>query len=137
MKWIRKLSVLSALVLSSLLLAGTSYASGGGGDSGASGNFMQMEPIVVNVKVGEGMASGYLNFTPQLKLHDPADGEYVKAYMPVLRHLLLKSLVGQNAVTLQSAEFIGSFSHKAAELINKALDGDYITDVFFDRWLIQ
>jgi len=131
MQWIK-----IAVVMTGLLLSGASLASGGGDHGGGgSGNFMQMEPIIVNVKVGDG--SGYLNFTPQLKLHDPADGEYIKAHTPVLRHLLLKSLVGQSAATLQTAEFIGSFSHKAAELINKALDGDYVSDVFFDRWLIQ
>jgi flagellar basal body-associated protein FliL len=109
-------------------------ASGGGGEAG-SGNFLKLEPVIVNVKVGNG--SGYLNFIPQLKLADPLDAEYVKAYTPVLRHMLIKTLIGQDGVTLQSAEFMGSFSHKAAGVLNKVLDGEYVKDVFFDRWVIQ
>lgn len=131
MKWMHVM-----LLALGLCLAGTVAANDGGhGGGGGAGNFMPMDPIIVNVKVGEG--SGYLNFTPQLKLRDPADGEYIKSYTPVLRHLLLKSLVGQSATTMQTAEFIGSYSHKAAELINQALDGDYVSEVLFDRWLIQ
>ncbi|GAB1393540.1 hypothetical protein MASR1M60_17030 [Rhodocyclaceae bacterium] len=109
-------------------------ASGGGGDAGG-GNFLKLEPVIVNVKVGSN--SGYLNFVPQLKLADPKEADYVKAHMPILRHILIKTLVGQDGAILQSAEFMGSFSHKAAETLNKVLEGEYVSDVFFDRWVIQ
>ncbi len=123
-----------ALVLG-VMLSTTALASGGGGGDAGGGNFLKFEPVIVNVKVGNG--SGYLNFVPQLKLADPLDAEYVKAYTPVLRHMLIKTLLGQDGTTLQSSEFMGSFSHKAAEMLNKVLDGEYVKDVFFDRWVIQ
>ncbi len=122
------------LVLSVLFSSGVLASGGGGGDAGG-GNFLKLEPVIVNVKVGN--ASGYLNFVPQLKLTDPLDAEFVKAHTPILRHMLIKTLVGQNGAILQSAEFMGSFSHKAAEVLNKVLDGEYVKDVFFDRWVIQ
>ncbi|MDP1524767.1 MAG: flagellar basal body-associated FliL family protein [Rhodocyclaceae bacterium] len=122
-----------ALVLG-IMLSTTALASGGGGEAGG-GNFLKLEPVIVNVKVGNG--SGYLNFVPQLKLADPLDAEFVKAHTPILRHMLIKTLLGQDGTTLQSTEFMGSFSHKAAEILNKVLDGEYVKDVFFDRWVIQ
>lgn len=118
-----------------VMFSTTVLASGGGGGDAAGSNFLKLEPIIVNVKVGNG--SGYLNFVPQLKLADPKEAEYVKAHTPVLRHMLIKTLVGQDGTMLQSMEFMGSFSHKAAEILNKVLDGEYVKDVFFDRWVIQ
>jgi flagellar basal body-associated protein FliL len=123
-----------ALVLGVMLSTTVLAAGGGGGDAGG-GNFLKLEPVIVNVKVGNG--SGYLNFVPQLKLADPLDAEFVKAHTPILRHVLIKTLVGQDGTTLQSTEFMGSFSQKAAEILNKVLDGEYVKDVFFDRWVIQ
>ncbi len=123
-----------AMVLG-VMLSTNALASGGGGGDAGGGNFLKLEPVIVNVKVGNG--SGYLNFVPQLKLVDPLEAEFVKAHTPILRHVLIKTLVGQDGTTLQSMEFMGSFSHKAAEILNKVLDGEYVSDVFFDRWVIQ
>lgn len=131
MNKIKQWALLLGMLLSTAVLAS---GGGGGGDAGG-GNFLKLEPVIVNVKVGNG--SGYLNFVPQLKLADPADAEIVKAHMPVIRHVLIKTLLGQDGATLQSTEFMGSFSHKAAEILNKVLDGEYVKDVFFDRWVIQ
>lgn len=123
------------LVLGMVFSAAALASGGGGGGEAGGGNFLKLEPIIVNVKVGK--SSGYLNFAPQIKLVDPLDAEFVKAYTPVLRHMLIKTLVGQDGAVLQSAEFMGGFSHKAAEVLNKVLGGEYVSDVFFDRWVIQ
>ncbi len=112
-----------------------SFASGGGDGGGGGGAFLAMEPIIVNVMLGTGV--NYLNFLPQLKLADPADGDRLKAYMPIMRHLMIKNLIGRDPAQLQSVTFMTDFPHWAAEMLNKALGEEYVKEVLFDRWLIQ
>lgn len=130
-----KFNQLVMILLLGVMFGSPALASGGGGGDAGGGNFILLDPLVVNVQVGGG--SGYLNFVPQLKLADPADAEMVKAYTPVIRHTLIKALIGQSGAILQTTEFMANFSHEAAKILNKVLHGDYVSDVFFDRWVIQ
>jgi flagellar basal body-associated protein FliL len=121
------------LFMLGMMLSGAVLASGGGesGGGGAAG-MLKMEPLVVNLQGGR-----FINFSSQLKLADPAEEVYVKAYMPALRHEMIKGLLGQNATTVQSTEFIGSYSHQVTEILNKFLKGEYVKDVFFDNWMVR
>jgi flagellar basal body-associated protein FliL len=117
------------LFLLALLCGGAVHASGG--DAGA-GGMVKLDLLVVNLDTGR-----YVGFTPQIKLADPADEGYVKAHVPVLRHEMIKELVGQSAATAQSAEFIGGYAKKLAGSLNKLLRGDYVKEVLFDNWIVR
>lgn len=119
------------LFLFALLCAGAVQASGGN-DGGAAGGVVKLDLLVVNLDTGR-----YVGFTPQIKLADPADEGYVKAHVPVLRHEMIKELVGQTATTAQSAEFIGGYAKKLAASLNKLLRGDYVKEVLFDNWIVR
>ncbi len=107
-------------------------AEGGEGGGRESSGYVKLEPFVVNLK-----DSNYVSFTPELKLADPADGELLKAYTPVVRFALIKSMMGQDAAQVQTPAFIKSFADAAVERVNKALGGDYVKGVFFSDWIVQ
>jgi flagellar basal body-associated protein FliL len=122
--------IVKYLFLLALLCAGAAQASGG--ESAGTSGLVKMDLLVVNLDTGR-----YVGFTPQIKLADPADESYVKAYVPVLRHEMIKELVGQTATTAQSAEFIGGYARKLAASLNKLLRGDYVKEVLFDNWIVR
>jgi len=113
-----------------MFLSSLSFASEGAGGGG--GGNIKMDAVVVNLTGG-----GYISFTAQLKLADPKAEELVKAYMPVVRFEFIKAMIGKEGATVQTAQFMASFATQAAEFINKALDGDYVSDVFFTDWMVQ
>jgi flagellar basal body-associated protein FliL len=116
-----------------MLLSGMAFASGGGGqDSGGDSGAIKMDLLVVNLDQGR-----YVGFTSQIKLADPLDEGYVKACSPMLRHEMIKLLIGQNSATVQTAEFIANYAQRLGAAFNKLLGGDYIKDVFFDKWIVQ
>jgi flagellar basal body-associated protein FliL len=125
--------ILRLLLLSWLGCAGLAFANdhGGGGGGGAAG-LVKMDPLVINLQGGH-----YINFVPQLKLADPLDEGYVKGYMPALRHEMIKSLIGLDPASVQTAEFIGAYSQKITIALNKFLAGEYIKEVFFDTWMLR
>jgi flagellar basal body-associated protein FliL len=118
------------LFLLALLCTGAVQASGG--ESAIAGGMVKMDLLVVNLETGR-----YVGFTPQIKLADPADEGYVKAFVPILRHEMIKELVGQNAKTVQSAEFIGGYAKQLTASLNKLLRGDYVKEVLFDNWIVR
>lgn len=124
------------LLILLLLMSGGAFASGGGdghgGGGGGAGDVVKMDVLIINLQGGR-----YINFVTQLKLVDPVDEAYVKGYMPVIRHEMIKSLIGRDPATVQSTEFISTYSQKVAEGLNKLLDGEYIKDVFFDTWMLR
>jgi hypothetical protein len=120
-----------AVVLCGLGASGGVLASGGGGGGGPA-DLLKLDPLVVNLDEGH-----YIQFTPQIKLNDAKDLDLVKAYTPVMRFQLIKSLIGQKASMVQTAKFMMEFSESAAQVINKALQEEYVREVFFDGWLIQ
>lgn len=111
------------------------FASGGGGGGGG-GSYVKMAPMVVNLETGH-----YIQFLTQIKpkVQNEKDGgaARIPLYMPVIRHELMKSLLGQRVGTVQTPEFMESFSHSTAELINKILDDNVVEAVFFENWIIQ
>lgn len=118
------------LFLFALLCAGAVQASGG--ESAGTGGVVKLDLLVVNLDTGR-----YVGFTPQIKLADPADEGYVKAYVPVLRHEMIKELLGQKAATAQSADFIAGYAKKLAAGLNQLLKGDYVKEVLFDNWIVR
>jgi flagellar basal body-associated protein FliL len=122
--------IVKYLFLLALLCAGAVQASGGGA-TGAPG-VVKMDLLVVNLESGR-----YVGFTPQIKLADPADEGYVKASVPLLRHEMIKELVGQKAATAQSAEFIAGYAKQLATGLNRLLKGDYVKEVLFDNWVVR
>jgi flagellar basal body-associated protein FliL len=125
---------MKVIFIALLWFSGAAIASGGGGGGGggAPADLLKLDPLVVNLSEGH-----FIQFTPQLKLHDAKDVDAVKANMPVLRFQLIKSLIGKQASEVQTAKFMAAFSEEAAVLINKALKEDLVTMVLFDGWLIQ
>ncbi len=121
------------LVLLFCLMSGAAFASGGGGGGGGgAADLLRLDPLVVNLRDGH-----LIQFTPQLKLTDAKDLDTVKAYTPVVRFQLIKSLIGLPANEVQTAKFMGAFAESAVEVINKALKEEYVKEVLFDGWLIQ
>jgi len=120
--------------LSWLSCAAVAFANehGGSESGGGAGGLVKMDPLVINLQNGH-----YINFVPQLKLSDPLDEGYVKGYIPALRHEMIKSLIGQNPATVQTAEFMSAYSHKITEALNKFLAGEYIKEIFFDTWMLR
>jgi flagellar basal body-associated protein FliL len=112
--------------------AASANEGGGHGEGGGAGGVIKMDMLVVNLDAGR-----YVGFTPLVKLADPVDEAVVKGFTPVLRHEMIKLLLGKAAATVQTAEFIGGYSHQLTESFNKLLNGDYVKDVFFDNWIVQ
>lgn len=115
-----------------LLVCGTAFASGGGGEGGGGSGLVKMDLLVVNLDAGR-----YIGFTPQVKLADPVDEPYVKACVPMLRHEMIKQMLGQTSATVQTTEFIAGYAQRLAASFNKLLQGDYVKDVFFDNWVVR
>jgi flagellar basal body-associated protein FliL len=116
-----------------MLLSGISFANeGGGGGGGGAADLVTLEPLVINLA-----SNHYIQFKPQLKLNDAKDMELVKAYTPVIRFALIKSMIGKDPAEVQTTKFIGEFSESGAALINKVLKDEYVKEILFDSWLIQ
>jgi flagellar basal body-associated protein FliL len=120
------------LVPALMLMTTFVFAGEGGEGNGGNSNYVKLEPFVVNLK-----GSNYVSFTPELKLSDPADGALLKAYTPVVRFALIKSMMGQDAAQVQTPAFMKSFAEAAVDLLNKALGGQYVKGVFFSDWIVQ
>lgn len=105
---------------------------GGGGGGGGSPGSLPLEPLVVNLK-GE----HYIQLKPVIKLADPVDTDMVKGWTPLLRHELIKYMIGRESKEASSTQFMKLFSEEVTELLNKALRGEYIKDVIFDSWVVQ
>ena len=115
------------------LLCATAFANseGGSGDARPT-EFVALDPLVVNLR-----DEHYIQFKPQIKVNSIKDLDLVKAYVPVIRFELIKSLIGKDAAEVGTTAFISAFSKAAAALINETLHDAYVKDVFFDSWLIQ
>ncbi|MDE2599286.1 MAG: flagellar basal body-associated FliL family protein [Rhodocyclaceae bacterium] len=117
------------------LCAGAVSASEGGGHGGGGGGSpgsLPLEALVINLK-----GDHYLQIKPILKLADPADTDVVKAWIPLLRHELIKYIIGREPGEATSPQFMKVFSGETTDLFNKALRGKYVKDVIFDNWLVQ
>lgn len=119
------------LILLVLLVSTWAHANSGGGGGGPT-DILKLDPVVVNLSGGH-----YIQFTPQLKLADPAKADYVKAHMPILRHQLIIRLIGKDVALVQTANFMASFSDDAATALNEAMKTEDIKMLLFDTWLIQ
>ena len=118
---------LGALVLA-LGIAGSAGANNSGGPAGV----LPLEPLVINLK-----NEHYIQMTPLLKLFRPEEHEAVKAWVPLLRHELIKYMMGREHFEVASPEFMRAFSREVTELFNSSLPDDYIRDVIFDSWVVQ
>ena len=102
---------------------------GGGGDGSA---YMKMEPLVVNLSDGH-----YLQVIPQLKPVDAKDQELIKAYMPFIRHEMIKSVIGKEVSKVQTPEFMDSCAKTTTNLINEVIKREYVKAIFFESWIVQ
>lgn len=119
----------AALLMGMVSLAS---ASGGGGGGGPAADNLSLEPLVLRLK-----GNHYMQLKPTLKLAHVEKADYVRASVPIVRHELIKFLIGRDPVEVGSPQFMKDFSDEAAEVINKALRGEYIDGILFDSWLIQ
>lgn len=102
------------------------------GDGKAVSQYVQFEPFVVNLK-----DDSYVSFTPELKLAHPEDQAYVQAYVPIVRHELIKQMMGQAPATVQTPDFIAKFAQVALDIANHVLGDGYVRGVFFTSWIVQ
>lgn len=109
-------------------LCSAAYAAEGAKDEG----YVPLDPLVVNLK-----DSSYVSFTSQLKLASPQDREYVKAYVPVVRHELIKLILGRAPQEVQSPAFISGFAQSALDIADKVLGSGYVKGVFLTDWIVQ
>lgn len=109
-------------------LCSAAYAAEGKADGG----YVPLDQLVVNLK-----DSGYISFTSQLKLASPEDREYVKAYIPVVRHELIKLMMGREAMEVQTPAFISGFAQSALDIANKVVGSGYVKGVFLTDWIVQ
>ncbi len=115
---------LAILILSSQL----SYA-----EEGKPGvSYVPFEPFVVNLK-----DDAYVSFTPQLKLAHPEDQAYVQAYVPAVRHELIKQMMGQAPAAVRTPDFIANFAKTALDIANRVIGEGYVRGVFFTSWVVQ
>jgi flagellar basal body-associated protein FliL len=122
------------MMLVSALAFGAEH--GGGGEAGGEG-YVKMEPMVVNLSDHR-----YIQFIAEIKPKKSKDGkaegaEMIPTYMPMIRHEMLKNMIGKEADKVQTPEFMEGFSKTTAALINKLLDGDLVEAVFFQSWIVQ
>jgi flagellar basal body-associated protein FliL len=118
-----------------MLLSGAAFASSegeAGGTGGRLAKFVALDPMVINLRDDR-----FIQLKLQIKVMNVKDVTLVKAYTPVIRFELIKSLIGRNADELQTTTFISAFSETAAALINKTLHDEYVKEVLFDSWLVQ
>jgi flagellar basal body-associated protein FliL len=101
-------------------------------EGGAASDYVRFEPFVVNLK-----DNAYVSFSPELKVAHVQDLEYVKACAPLVRHELIKLMLGQAPATVQSPTFIEQFAETARKAANKAMGSDYVKAVFFTAWVVQ
>lgn len=114
-----------------LLATSTGLAQASGGGSGSPDN-LALEPLILRLK-----GNHYMHLKPILKLAQADKAELVRASVPIVRHELIKFLIGRDAGEVGSPQFMKDFSDEAAGVINKALRGDYVEGILFDSWLIQ
>ncbi len=131
MKGLQGVRVWAGMVLM-VACVNTASASGGGGEGGGSLDTLPLEPLVVNLK-----DQRYIQLKPVIKLTDPLDSEVVKGWTPLLRHELIKYLIGRDPKEASSPQFMKAFSEDVAELFNKVLRREYIKNVIFDSWIVQ
>lgn len=116
------------LVIALSCLCSAAYSAEGTKDEG----YVPLDPLVVNLK-----DSSYVSFTSQLKLASPQDREYVKAYLPVVRHELIKLILGRAPQEVQSPTFISGFAQSALDIANKVVGSGYVKGVFLTDWIVQ
>lgn len=132
MKGLRALRVGAGVALLVVGIGTACASGGGGGGGGGSPDSLPLEPMVVNLK-----DQRYIQIKPVIKLSDPLDTDVVKGWSPVLRHELIKYLVGRDPKEASSTQFMKVFSEEVTELFNKVLRHEYIKDVIFDSWVVQ
>ena len=132
MKGLRALRVGAGVALLVVGIGTASASGGGGGGGGGSPDSLPLEPMVVNLK-----DQRYIQIKPVIKLADPVDTDTVKGWTPLLRHELIKYLVGRDPKEASSPQFMKVFSEEVTELFNKVLRHEYIKDVIFDSWVVQ
>lgn len=125
-------SVVRSLVVVGLVCGSTfSHANSGGGGGGAA-DALPLEPMVINLK-----DSHFVQFKPLLKLTAPEKADMVRASIPIVRHALLKFMIGRDIKEVGGTKFMGDFPELVAEALNEALEGKFVKEVLFDSWLVQ
>ena len=123
--------ILFFLLLGACALVQASEHGGGGG--GGAGDAVKLDNFVVNLQDRQ----AYLSFTPYLKLNDAKEQDRVKAYMPALRHEIIKIVIGQPPAGASSPQFMESVAKSIAGAANKVMQDDIVKAVYFNDWIVQ
>ena len=105
----------------------------GGGGGGGAADAVKLDNFVVNLQDRQ----AYLSFTPYLKLSDAKEQDRVKAYMPALRHEIIKIVIGQPAAGASSPQFMESVAKSITAALNKVMQDDIVKAVYFNDWIVQ
>ncbi|MCD8562743.1 MAG: flagellar basal body-associated FliL family protein [Alphaproteobacteria bacterium] len=110
---------------------------GGHGEEGASGSFIVIPPMIVNLSTEDGEDPRYLRLSVQLELKDPTKKAEVEAIIPrvvdqfqtYLRELRVQDLRGSAGIYRLQMELLWR--------VNQAAAPNEIKDVLFQEILIQ
>lgn len=94
--------------------------------------YVPLDPFIVNLK-----DDAYVSFTMELRLAAAQDGDYVKAFVPAVRHELIKGLMGRDAKEVRTPEFMNGFAERAAESAGRIVGRGYVKGAFLTTWVVQ
>jgi flagellar basal body-associated protein FliL len=126
-------SLLSAALRLVVALAFAALCSvGQAADGEQGGAYVSLDTFVVNLK-----DDSYISFALQLKLSDPQQGDYVKAYVPVMRYELIKQMMWRDAAEVQTQDFMRAFAQTTSEMAERIIGPGYVKGAFITQWTIQ
>jgi hypothetical protein len=108
-------------------------ASDHGGTTDSATNIQYVRTASFQINLGDGR---FLVFTPVFKARGPHQAAQVSAFMPVLRHEIIKSLIGLGAEDVSGSTFIASYATGLRTIANAALGKDLVELVVFEDWLV-
>ncbi|MBR7801524.1 flagellar basal body-associated FliL family protein [Undibacterium fentianense] len=132
----RRLILLNSLIVCTALLTGSAWASDKASASAGGGNIARLEPFVVNLASFD----HYLQAIITLQVSSAEIGDKVKMFMPVVRHAVIMSLSGKEAIEVQDNAGKKLLIEELRERINKAISAkndDGVLDIFFENFVIQ
>lgn len=120
-----------------LLTSNASFAAGGGG--GGSSPFIQINPIIVNIRDGNYIR--HMQVLISLKLTDDSKKSKLDLHKGPLRHELILMLSSQDAATISSAQGKEQLRKDALAAIQKVfqdLEGEPVIEaLYFTNFIIQ
>ncbi|MBI3793445.1 MAG: flagellar basal body-associated FliL family protein [Nitrospinae bacterium] len=108
---------------------------GEGGKEGKNGNFVSLEPIIVNLSAEEGKR--YLKITMQLELTRPEGVAEVNEKMPQIKDAVITVLSSKSAEEVLTVDGKFKLKEQLMTRVNSTLANSAVKNVFFVEFVIQ